>query len=54
MDAALKTKYFKSLYACREEKRMQNVENHLLTFVDIQECIDLTNQQDLQQTRGRT
>lgn len=52
VDEALKTKYFKSLRACREEKRTQNVENHLLTFLDIQECIDLTNQQDLQQTRA--
>ncbi|EEB12424.1 ras GTP-ase activating protein with iq motif, putative [Pediculus humanus corporis] len=50
IDIALKTQYFKALSACREQKKNQNLENTLLTFVDIQECIDMANIQTLEQT----
>ncbi|KAK6643236.1 hypothetical protein RUM43_004741 [Polyplax serrata] len=52
IDAALKTQYFKALYACRQEKLLQKVDNCLLTFIDVQECVDLANTEDFEQTRA--
>nr|XP_050869767.1 ras GTPase-activating-like protein IQGAP1 isoform X2 [Vespula vulgaris] len=40
-----KTKYFSALATARWEKQSQSVPCHILTYIDIRDCIELVNQQ---------
>nr|CAD7568265.1 unnamed protein product [Timema californicum] len=46
LEHAFKSKYFMALKACRQQKLSERSKCPLLTYMDIQECIDQVNQQN--------
>nr|CAD7200906.1 unnamed protein product [Timema douglasi] len=46
LEHAFKSKYFMALKACRQQKLSERNKCPLLTYMDIQECIDQVNQQN--------
>jgi ribosome biogenesis GTPase A len=45
LDPASKVKYWRALYAFRNNKVADRCECSVLTYTDIQECIDIVNHQ---------
>ncbi|XP_068082254.1 ras GTPase-activating-like protein IQGAP1 [Anabrus simplex] len=45
LDPAFKVKYWQALFTCRQQKLEDNCECPVLSYFDIQECVDLVNQQ---------